>query len=166
MVCSMMFFKNVKLMFWDDEILSTVYAKNRCPYHAIKNKNPYEMWYGHIPLVRHLRVFGSTCYALIPKRKRRNLNVRIQKCIFVGYSNTTKGYHIYDETNNKFILSIDVIFLESTKKDKIVERQLDHLDRFTHVKTCHEFDDEIPHIEGGIPILGSISVFSLKNWCL
>eukprot|EP00253_Pinus_taeda_P033831 PITA_33831 len=25
------------------------------------------MWYGHIPSVKHLRVFGSTCYALIPK---------------------------------------------------------------------------------------------------
>jgi hypothetical protein len=27
------------------------------------------------------------------------------------------------------------------------------LDIFTCVKTYHEFDDEIPHIEGGIPIL-------------
>jgi hypothetical protein len=47
-----------------------------------------------------------------------------------------------------------VIFLESTKKDEIVETQIDHLDKFTHVNTYHEFDDEIPHIEGGIPILG------------
>jgi hypothetical protein len=47
----------------------------------------------------------------------------------------------------------DVIFLESTKNDKIVERQLDHLDRFTHVNTYHDFDDEIPHLEGRIPIL-------------
>jgi hypothetical protein len=55
--------------------------------------------------------------------------------------------------NKKLIPSKDVIFLESSKNDKIVERQLDHLDKFTHVKTYHEFDDEIPHIEGGIPIL-------------
>jgi hypothetical protein len=32
-------------------------------------------------------------------------------------------------------------------------RQPDHLDRFTHVKTYHEFDDEIPHLEGGVPVL-------------
>jgi transposase InsO family protein len=64
MVRSMMFFKNVKLMFWDDAILCAVYVKNKCPYHAIKNKTPYEMWYGHIPSVRHLRVFGSTCLCL------------------------------------------------------------------------------------------------------
>jgi transposase InsO family protein/adenylate kinase family enzyme len=154
MVRSMMFFKNVKLMFWDDAVLCAVYVKNRCPSHALKNKTPYEMWYGHIPSVRHLRVFGSTCYALIPKEQRSKLDARSQKCIFLGYSNTTKGYRLYDETNKKFILSRDVIFLESTKKDEIVERQLDHLDRFTRVKTYHEFDDEIPHLEGGIPILG------------
>lgn len=66
MVCSMMFLKNVKLMFWANVVLCAVYIKNRFPSHALKNKTPYEMCYGHIPLVRHLRVSGSTCYALIP----------------------------------------------------------------------------------------------------
>jgi len=45
-----------------------------------------------------------------------------------------------------------VIFLESTRNDETNECQLDHLDRFTHVKTYHEFDNEIPHLEDGIPI--------------
>ena len=150
----MIFFKNVKLLFWADAILCAVHVKNRCLSHAIKNKTPYEMWYDHIPSVRHLRVFGSTCYALIPKEQRSKLDARSRKCIFLGYSNTTKGYCIYDETNKKFILSKDVIFLESSKNDESVERKLDHLDKFTCVKTYHEFDDEIPHLEGGILILG------------
>jgi hypothetical protein len=53
------------------------------------------MWYGCIPSVRHLRVFGSTCYALIPKEQRNKLDTR----------------SLYDEVNKKFILSRDVIFL-------------------------------------------------------
>jgi hypothetical protein len=69
-VRSMMFFKNVKLMFWADAVLCATYVKNRCRSHPIKNKTPYEMWYDRIPSVRHLRVFGSTCYALIPKEQR------------------------------------------------------------------------------------------------
>ena len=85
MVCSMMFFKNVKLMFWADVVLCVVYVKNRCPYHAIKNKTPYEMWYDHIPSVKNLKVFGSTCYDLIPKVQRIKLDVRSRKCIFLGY---------------------------------------------------------------------------------
>jgi hypothetical protein len=70
MVHSMVFFKNVKLMFWDNAVLCVVYAKNMCTSHALKIKTPYEMWYDCIPSVKHFRFFGSTCYALIPKDKR------------------------------------------------------------------------------------------------
>jgi hypothetical protein len=120
------------------------------------------MWYGRIPLMKHLIIFGSTFYALIPKEKRSKLYARIRKCIFLGYSNTTKGYHLYDGTIKKFILSRDVVFLESSKKDEIVVRELDHLDRFTCVKTYHEFDYEILHLEGGIPILGQSLEYSFE----
>lgn len=56
MVWSMMLFKNVKLMFLDYVILCVEYVKNKCPSHALRNNTPYEMWYGHIPLVTHIRV--------------------------------------------------------------------------------------------------------------
>jgi hypothetical protein len=125
-----------------------------CPSCALQNKTPYEMWYVHILSVRHLRVFGSTYYALIPKEKRSIIDARSQKCIFLGYSNTTKGYRLYDDTNKKSIISRDVLFLESSKKDIIIERQVGHLDKFTRVNTYHEFDDEIPHLKGGISIMG------------
>jgi hypothetical protein len=59
-VCSMMFFKNVKLMLVDI-VLCTVYVKNMCPSHALGNKTPYEMWHGRIPSMRNHKVFGSTC---------------------------------------------------------------------------------------------------------
>jgi hypothetical protein len=74
MVHSMMIFNNVKLLFLDDAVLCAVYVKNRCPSHAIQKKTPYEMWYGHIPSVRHLGVFSSTYYASIPKEKIKKLD--------------------------------------------------------------------------------------------
>ncbi|WP_369124376.1 hypothetical protein, partial [Actinobacillus pleuropneumoniae] len=48
MVRSMLFFKNVKTMFWADAVLCAAYIKNRCPSNAIRNKTPYELWYGHV----------------------------------------------------------------------------------------------------------------------
>ena len=93
------------------------------------------MWHGHIPSVKHFRVFGSTYYALIPKVQRNKLGARSQKCIFLGYSNTSKGYRLYNEVNKKFVVARDLIFLESSKTDNVVEWQLDHLDRFTHAKS-------------------------------
>ena len=71
----------------------------------------------------------------------------------MGYSNTSKAYHLYDEVNKKFVVSRDVIFLELSKTDNVVERQLDLLDRFAKAKSFQEFDNQIPHLEGGIPIL-------------
>ena len=51
MIHSMLFFKNLKLMFWADAVLCVVYIKNRCPSSSIRNKTPFEMWHGHIPSV-------------------------------------------------------------------------------------------------------------------
>ena len=68
-------------------------------------------------------------------------------------THTSKAYHIYDEVNNKFIIYRDVIFLESSKIGNVVDWQLNHLDRFTRVKTYHEIGDEILHLKGGIHIL-------------
>jgi hypothetical protein len=79
------------------------------------------MWNSCIPLVRHLRVFGSTYYALIPNEKQNKIGARSQKCIFLGCTNTTKAYCLYNEVNKKFILFKDVVFLESTKNDKTIE---------------------------------------------
>ena len=114
-------FQNIKLMFQADVVLCAMYIKNKCPSNAIKNKTPYEMWYGHISSVRHLRVFGSTYYALIPKEQRNKIGARGHKCIFLGYSNTSKAYRLCDEVNKKFIISRDAIFLESSKIDNVVE---------------------------------------------
>jgi len=90
---------------------------------------------------------------LIPKVHRNKLGARNRKCIFLGYSNTSKAYRLYDEVNKIFVVSRDVIFLESSKNDNVVERQLDCFDRFTNAKSFQEFDSQIPHLEGGIPIL-------------
>ena len=111
------------------------------------------MWHGHIPSVNHFRVFGSTCYALIPKVQRNKIGARSRKCIFLGYSNTSKGYRLFDEVNKKFVIARYVIFLESSKTDNVFERKINRLDRFTHAKYFQEFDNQIPRLEGGIPIL-------------
>ena len=72
---------------------------------------------------------------------------------FLGYSDTSKAQNLYDEVNNKFVLSRYVIFLEINKFNNIVDNQLTYLVKFTHLDSYHEFDNKISHLEGGIPIL-------------
>lgn len=126
-------------------VLCVVYIKNRCPSHAFRNKTPYEMWYGHIPSVMHLNVFGSSCYSFIPKEQIKKSVQRVTNVSSLG-TYTYKEYHLYDEVNKKFIISRDVIFLESSKIDNVFEWQLNHLDRFEHANYFQEFDSEIPHL--------------------
>ena len=43
MARSMMFFKNVKLMYWVDAVVCVAYLRNRIPSHALEDKAPHEM---------------------------------------------------------------------------------------------------------------------------
>lgn len=112
MIRSIMFFKNVKLMFWGEEILYATYIRNCCHSSIINNITPYGLWYDRLPTLPHFRFFGPKFYAMIPKQQQIKLGTRSQKCIVLGYSNTSKEVRLYDEENKNFILSRDVIFLE------------------------------------------------------
>jgi hypothetical protein len=148
-----MFFQNIRLMFWGEAVLCVVYIRNRCPSVAINNKSPYELWYNHLPVVQHFRVFGSPCYALIPKQQCDNLGARSHTCLFFGYCNTSKAYRLYDEKNKKFVISRYVVFLEFANDAFTIYRQLNHLDRFSSKKFYCEWDNDLTHLEGGIHIL-------------
>ena len=54
-------------------------------------KKPYELWFGHSPLVKYFRVFGSKCYI------KRNDDVgkfdpRSDEGMFLGYSLKSKAF--------------------------------------------------------------------------
>ena len=84
--------KDMPKEFWAEAVYTAVYLLNRCPTKAVLNKTPIEAWSGRKPSAQHLRVFGSICYAHIPKEKRHKLEEKTQKGIFLGYSTQSKGY--------------------------------------------------------------------------
>ena len=116
-------------MFLGDEVVCATYLRNRIPSHVIEDKTSHEMWFGNLHSVRHLKVFGSTCYTFIPKEQRNKLGARSRRCIFLGYPYTSKAYRLDDEVKKNFFVSINGIFLETTNNDKSIERQLDHSGR-------------------------------------
>ena len=109
------------------------------------------MSYNRLPVVQHFRVFGSLYYALIAKHQHNKLGARSHKCIFLGYSSISKAYRLYDEENEKLILSRDVIFLESYKSNSTVYKKLNHLEKFASKKFYVEFDNVVPHTERSFP---------------
>lgn len=50
------------------------------------NKTPYEAWYHKKPQVNNLKVFGCFTYSLIPSQQREKFEDKVEKIIFIGYS--------------------------------------------------------------------------------
>jgi hypothetical protein len=73
---------------------------------------PQDAWSGYKPSVAHLRIFGCVAYAQVLEAKRRKLDDRGEKFIFVGYNEESKAYKLYNPLTNKVVVSRDVIFSE------------------------------------------------------
>lgn len=82
---------------------------------------PIEVWSGHKPSLRHLRVFGCEAYAHVLKEKWTKLDKKAIKCIFIGYSYGVKGYKLWNPVEQKVCYSRSVIFRETKPSSVIVQ---------------------------------------------
>ena len=108
MARSMLKEKGLPNTFWAEAVYTAVYILNRCPTKSVKDKTPIEAWNGKKPSAKHLRVFGSICYIHIPDVKRHKLEDKTIRGIFLGYSNISKGYRVYNLQTKKLVISRDV----------------------------------------------------------
>ena len=112
MVRCMLHLKKLPKGFWGDAVDCAFYLLNRCPTRSVLGKTPQEAWTRRKPSIGHLRVFGCICYAHVPDVLRKKLDDKAEKCIFLGYSQKTKGYKLYNPVSGKVIVSRDVTFDE------------------------------------------------------
>jgi hypothetical protein len=105
--------KGLSLKYWAEVINCANYIVNHTPTKALKNITPEEAWTKIKPDVSHFRVFGSIAWANIPNEKRKALQPKSEKCIFVGYSEDVKGYRLLQPHCNEIIIRRDVIFDEN-----------------------------------------------------
>ena len=76
---------NLPNFLWGEVVSIAIYILNRCPTKAVQGKTPFEAWSGRKPNISHLRVFGCEAFSYIVFEKRKKLDQRVEKCIFVGY---------------------------------------------------------------------------------
>jgi hypothetical protein len=87
------------------------------------------MWHGRKPDLRHLRVFGSKAYAVVPKQKQTKLGPRGTEMTFVGYSLEHKAYRLVNPITGALTISRDVIFLEDVnfQEELLLPKQDDRI---------------------------------------
>ncbi|PKU83464.1 Retrovirus-related Pol polyprotein from transposon TNT 1-94 [Dendrobium catenatum] len=104
---------SVPFKFWPDAALTAVYLINRLPTPNINQLTPFEMLHNSKPNYSHLRVFGCACFPLSPPHTRHKLQNKSKLSIFLGYSDTYKGYKCLDPVTNKFLMSRNLTFDEN-----------------------------------------------------
>jgi hypothetical protein len=105
--------KGLSLKYWAEAINYANYIVNRTPTKALENITPEEDWTKIKPDVSHFLVFGSIAWAHIPDEKRKALQPKSEKCIFVGYYEDVKGYRLLQTHCNEIIIRRDVKFDEN-----------------------------------------------------
>ncbi|GKC09422.1 retrotransposon protein, putative, ty1-copia subclass [Tanacetum coccineum] len=102
MVRSMMNLTTLPLSFWDYALESATRILNMVPTKKV-DKTPYELWYGKVPNLSYLKVWG--CEALVKRDTPDKLQQRSVKCIFIGYPKETMGYYFYFPPENKIVVA-------------------------------------------------------------
>uniref|UniRef100_A0AAV1UBQ4 Polyprotein n=1 Tax=Peronospora matthiolae TaxID=2874970 RepID=A0AAV1UBQ4_9STRA len=105
---SMLYYKGIDMQWWAEAVSTAVYLINRSTNSANSDVTPFEVGFKMKPSIEHLRVFGSQGYAHIDDAKRTKLEPKSYRCMFLGYSENTKGYRVFNLERSKVVISRSV----------------------------------------------------------
>jgi hypothetical protein len=98
---------------FQEEVVGTAcYLVNKSPSSTLNEKNPQEVWTGKKHSLTHLKVFGCESYVHVPNENESKLDNKVEKCIFIGYKYSIKGYKLWNPETKKVVYSLDVVFRE------------------------------------------------------
>ncbi|KAG5459893.1 MAG: hypothetical protein BJ554DRAFT_8131, partial [Olpidium bornovanus] len=106
---------------WAEIWLATVKIYNHSPHSGINFKLPIveidPAHHSH-PDVSRFRILGSTCYSHLPRDQRKTkLSPAGEKLILVGYSDTSKGYKLWNPVTDEILERYNVTVDESHQYD-------------------------------------------------
>ncbi|GJS58931.1 retrovirus-related pol polyprotein from transposon TNT 1-94 [Tanacetum coccineum] len=100
------------LFFWDEAIATACYTQNRSLIVLTHEKTAYHIINDRKPLIRHLHIFGCTCYLIRDGENLDKMKEKRDPCILVGYSTQSKGYRVYNKRTRLIVESIHLRFDE------------------------------------------------------
>ncbi|SRR6266480_359016 len=101
---------NLPRNLWPDIVRTAAYLRRNQTLAQGQKVTPEELWTGQRPDLSYLRVFGCDAYALIPKEHRSKLDDKSEKCILLGYGDTTVHYKLWNPCTKRVVVATDVEF--------------------------------------------------------
>ncbi|GJZ06010.1 retrovirus-related pol polyprotein from transposon TNT 1-94 [Tanacetum coccineum] len=111
---TMLIFSKAPEFLWAEAIATACFTQNRSIVHTRHNKTPYELIRGKKPNVQYFHVFGSLCYPTNDRDDLGKMKPKADIGIFVGYSESSCGFRIYNRRTKKIMETIHVKFDELT----------------------------------------------------
>jgi len=103
---------SMPLKFWDEAFLTVVFLINRLPSKVTQNTTPHERLLCKTPDYSFLRTFGCACWPNLRPYNTKKLQFRSKQCVFLGYSNSHKGFKCLDPSEGRVYISRDIVFYE------------------------------------------------------
>ncbi|GJT86098.1 retrovirus-related pol polyprotein from transposon TNT 1-94 [Tanacetum coccineum] len=100
------------LLFWAEAIATTCYTQNRSIIIPTHEKTAYHIINDRNPSIKHLYIFGCTCYLTKDGENLDKMKEKGDPCILVGYSTQSKGYRVYNKRTRLIVESIHLRFDE------------------------------------------------------
>nr|GFA72635.1 hypothetical protein [Tanacetum cinerariifolium] len=102
----------VPLFFWAEAIATACFTQNRSLVIARHEKTPYHIINNRKPSVKFFYIFGSVCYIVRDGENLDKMKKKGYECIFVGYSNQSRAYKVFNKRTRVIMESIHVNFDE------------------------------------------------------
>ncbi|GKA22777.1 retrovirus-related pol polyprotein from transposon TNT 1-94 [Tanacetum coccineum] len=100
------------LFLWAEVIATACYTQNRSIIIPILEKTTYHIINDRKPSIKHLHIFGCTCYLTRDGENLDKMKEKGDPCILVGYSTQSKGYRVYNKRTRLIVESIHLRFDE------------------------------------------------------
>ena len=108
--------------FWEEVVNTTCYVQNRIYIRPILEKTAYELFKGRRPNISYFHQFGCTCYILNNKLYLKKFDAKAQRGIFLGYSERSKAYKVYNSETLCVEESMHVKFDDKEPRGKTPEQ--------------------------------------------
>ncbi|GKA50597.1 putative ribonuclease H-like domain-containing protein, partial [Tanacetum coccineum] len=98
--------------FWAEAVNTACYILNRVRVTKPQNKTPYELLFGHKPIISYIRPFGCHVTILNTLNVLGKFDGKCDEGFLVGYSLNSKAYKVYNLVTKKVEVNLHVNFLK------------------------------------------------------
>ncbi|GKA50217.1 ribonuclease H-like domain-containing protein, partial [Tanacetum coccineum] len=98
--------------FWAKAVSTACYIFNRVRVTKPQNKTPYELLFGHKPIISYIRPFGCHVTILDTLSVLGKFDGKSDEGFLVGYSLNSKAYRVYNLVTKRVEVNLHVNFLE------------------------------------------------------